>query len=161
MVKLTFGQKTQRYKWNIYFLGILLTIGVVTCEVCGRVDWVRMSRGQWERAVLDIETKLLETHRPRDQQIHTLIAQCGTWLRERWMAGYLYDEKTAKEFFIGRVSADFRKAAEAQKETINAGKPFDTNKIPNYRFTVEFAQLKCRLVVGGVEPPNVGARDER
>jgi len=159
MARLTLGEKGQRFKWNLYFFGILLTVGLLTCEVCHRFDWTRVTRGEWEKRFLDLETKVLLDHRPHDQQVYTLAAQCGAWMRERWMAGYLYDEKDGKEYFIGRVSADFRRAVEAQKAAINAGKAFDTAKIPKFQLLLEFPQLKCRLVVGRMEAPNIGKDD--
>ncbi len=152
--RMTLGEFGRRHRPTLYFvfaITVLLGIGV---EVCRRFDWSRLHRAEWEKRLAIIEKQVLKVVPQADQRVYRLAADVGRFLRDRWMVGYLYDQTKGTEYFIGRPSpADFRRAIEAQKAAIAAGKPFDSGKIPKYRFDMEFKELRCRLVVGAAEPP--------
>ena len=153
MVKVTLGGKGKRWKWNFYFFGILLIVILTTCHILIRLDWSSVQRSAFKRALLDIEEQAVLGQNSVEAKVHRLFAQCNEQLRARGMAGYLCELSTGKYYFLGRTSAAFRKAIEAQKALIDAGKPFDEKSIPKLRVVVDFEKLNCRLVVADIDRP--------
>ena len=154
MVKITFGEKGARLKYHIYFFGIVLLIILGACEVCRRIDWSALPRRQLEKNLLELEAQIALDHQTAERQIYFLVSRCGTWLRDRWLIAYLYDERTKQGYFVGRIPTPaFRKAMEAQKPLLDAGKPIERKKIPRLRMIVEFKTLRCRLFVAEPETP--------
>ena len=151
MAKIHFGDKGQRLKYNVYFFGITLLIILGACHVCRRIDWSALQRRELEKHLLEVESEILIRHQPPEYQTRELIGRANMWLRDRWLAGYLYSELTKQGVFVGRIWPEFRKAVEAQKDLIDANKPFERKKIPKLRLIVEFKRLKARMLIAEVE----------
>ena len=152
MVKLTFGKKERQFRYNLYFLGILLLVVLGTCHIVRHIDWSSFGRAALEKQLREVEQDIVVKQVPPVLKTRKFMAQCNIWLRTRWLTGYLYSETTGQGYFIGRLSVEFRKAVEAQKTLIDAGKPFDKDRIPKLRMVVEFEALNCRLLAAEVEP---------
>jgi len=151
MAKITLGEKGQRLKYQIYFLGVLLLVIVGSCHICRRIDWSALETREFTKTLHELETKILLEHQPVEKQVERLVGQCSVWLRDRWLTGYLYSDGIQKDYFIGRISPEFRRAVEEQKDLIAAGKTINKKKIPKLRMVVEFHYLKCRMLVAEFE----------
>lgn len=146
MAKYTLGHRSERWRWNFYFFGILLLLGLGSCVVCTRViDWKSLQRGQLAKRLLAYEDKVLVDGTVARNRTQKLWAECNRWLHGRWMVGYFVENNETGKF-CGRNAPDFWRAVGEQKEDIIAGREFDIKKIPRYRFTVEFKKLHCRLI---------------
>ena len=153
MVKVTFGEKAQRLKRNLYLFGILLLLLLVTCRVLSLVDWSSFQRSEFEKHLHEIETEVLLEQVPAEFKVRKFLGRCNMLLRNRWQTGYLYSEITREGYFVGRPSPpEFRKAVEAQKKQIDAGKKFEKSDIPKLRMIVELPRLKGRLLVADAPP---------
>ncbi|KPL11732.1 hypothetical protein AMJ85_03165 [candidate division BRC1 bacterium SM23_51] len=153
MVKLTLGEKGQQFKHNLYWFGILLLVALVTCQVLRHVDWSYFRRTALEKQLRELEKDIVVESVQPELKTRKFMAKCNVWLRERWQTGYLYSEATGQGYFVGRLSAKFRNAVQAQKALIDAGKPFDEDRIPKLRLVVEFERINCRLLVADADYP--------